>query len=308
MKELSKTRFIVGGYKFLKSEETNPIFIKLKEQIKEHGHFMIKSRDGLEAKIYNTHLAYFLMFWRDKPATIQGTKEKAIVSGFDFWDAYFIGYQKGIDYFNENYKASTDVMYGKHAKQYVQDLHDQYYHTQIEMWYGWGYYARNICFDMLISEEKMAHHGYYAALVDCVDQLKDKYPNIFQNFDNCKLHGQIQSAEPPNDHSSKEFPDYLQHPKREELAEALKNEFNDGKGKVIAMLIQALKDLELVNIVTRKLKPFFEDMENYFDRDIGSYNAMNKYKEDTIKSQAHHDEYESTKKRVEKVLGQIKDK
>ena len=99
------------------------------------------------------------------------------------------------------------------------------------------------------------------------------------------------------------FPKYLKHQKSDEFAAKLKEEFNTGRGKHIRLLIEVLKtyDPPLLNIVKGDMKNIISSLKNYFDRDIGSYSAINEY---LIKSKDSND-LMTIKKRIDFILTQL---
>lgn len=70
------------------------------------------------------------------------------------------------------------------------------------------------------------------------------------------------------------FPEYLSHEKHETLAEAIKSKFRDQKGKTIRLMIEALKDKNLLNIIDGHHSELFRAIDNFFDWNIGSYNSI----------------------------------
>lgn len=82
----------------------------------------------------------------------------------------------------------------------------------------------------------------------------------------------------------KGFEEYLQHPRRKELAKALKKEFQVEKGKAIKLLIIALENVEpsILSTKNRSMTALYKAMKKYFGRHIGSYQSINDYKYDPI--------------------------
>jgi len=82
--------------------------------------------------------------------------------------------------------------------------------------------------------------------------------------------------------SSKPFPGYLLHKRRELLAKEIKNEFNTEIGKEIRLLIEALivSNPPLLTIENRKRKAIYNALKEYLNRNIGSYQSIFDYKFD----------------------------
>ena len=324
MKESSETIYHVG-IDFLESETKKSDFQVLKGHFQEKGFYMITNNNGLQAKIYNLYLAYFLVALKNKPALNKTTMEEVLISGLDFWDAYFEGYKNGAKYFNENYNLKPNTIYDK-AQFFIKDLHYLYYHKEVNSYKGWSYYVKNTAPDLIISKAQITKYGYYAALVDRVDQLKLKYPELFKGFDKCyhdhRSNPDQKDLNPPIDNSLKNtilpintnqkvlkatnkkgFLEYLNHSDKEKLAEELKNKFTTEKGKDIKILIKVLEDFELIKLGSRDLKSFILAMEAYFEREI-PYESVRKFKiEDAYKP-----DIEAIKKRVEIIIRDVKNK
>lgn len=84
----------------------------------------------------------------------------------------------------------------------------------------------------------------------------------------------LRSSKPTK--KAKEFPAFLIHQQKEKLADALKAEFSNEKGKGIRLMIEALKahDSKLITCVYGENKALFNAMENYFNWYIGTYNSI----------------------------------
>lgn len=75
---------------------------------------------------------------------------------------------------------------------------------------------------------------------------------------------------------AKEFPAFLIHQQKEKLADALKAEFSNEKGKGIRLMIEALKahTPSLITYGDREKKALHEAMKNYFNSNIGTSNSI----------------------------------
>lgn len=80
------------------------------------------------------------------------------------------------------------------------------------------------------------------------------------------------------DVEEKTFADYLLHIENQMLAKALKNKFRHEKGKTIRIMIEALKELEIISIPDRSNKRFYKALSDFFSSEIGSYQAIFDYK------------------------------
>ncbi len=103
---------------------------------------------------------------------------------------------------------------------------------------------------------------------------------------------------------TKTFPKYLLHPKREQLAIALKNEFITEKGKGVHLMIKVLTDATppLLSIENRKRKAIHEALTSFFDRDIGSYQSIFNF---IYIAQKHSADLQSIEDRIQFILESI---
>jgi hypothetical protein len=84
----------------------------------------------------------------------------------------------------------------------------------------------------------------------------------------------LQSSKPTK--KAKEFPAFLIHQQKEKLADALKAEFSNEKGKGIRLMIEALKahNSKLITCGYGEKMALYNAMENYFNWNIGTYNSI----------------------------------
>ena len=78
------------------------------------------------------------------------------------------------------------------------------------------------------------------------------------------------------------FSDYLLHPKKEELAEAIKTEFIAEKGKILRLMLKVLESQKppLISIGIRQATNLYAAMSVYFDWNIGTRQSIFNYKMD----------------------------
>lgn len=89
-------------------------------------------------------------------------------------------------------------------------------------------------------------------------------------------------AEEVVDHNSQKriklFPEFLSHENKDILAKKIKNKFTIEKGKGIRLLIETLKNKNILSIEYRENMIFYEALSNYFNRYIGSYQSIFDYR------------------------------
>lgn len=82
--------------------------------------------------------------------------------------------------------------------------------------------------------------------------------------------------------TGKMFPDFLLHPKKEKLAEAIKTEFSAEKGKMLRLMLKVLESQQppLITIGIRQATMLYAAMSVYFDWNIGTRQSIFNYKMD----------------------------
>lgn len=87
----------------------------------------------------------------------------------------------------------------------------------------------------------------------------------------------LQSSKPTK--KAKEFPAFLIHQQKEKLADALKAEFSNEKGKGIRLMIEALKayNPKLIAYGDGDKMALYKAMKSYFNWNIGTYNSIFQY-------------------------------
>ena len=103
---------------------------------------------------------------------------------------------------------------------------------------------------------------------------------------------------------TKTFPEYLLHDKRELLADKLKTEFNTETGKSIRLMIEALQVNipQLISIENRQRKAIYTALKLFFDRNVGSRQAVFDYKFDPIVDDI---DFSATKQKIGFILESI---
>jgi hypothetical protein len=97
---------------------------------------------------------------------------------------------------------------------------------------------------------------------------------------------------------------YLLHDKKELLAEKLKEQFGNEKGKTLALMLKVLEENEprLIHIGNTQ-KGFFDSLKAYFQGDNGSQNAM--FSSFTYNPSRDYEDYLSVKAKIDFILKQL---
>ena len=153
-----------------------------KREIAVNGYFLVKSGPHT-AKIYTTELALILT----SPALVgehRDLKSPTALNSQEYLKTYIEAFTEGERYFEANFKASPEVLYGANHKQYIQDLHNNYFHIQHRPGNeGWSYVKHR--YPCPLTHEGVKTFGYYSGLVSKVDELVERHPQLFATFNEC---------------------------------------------------------------------------------------------------------------------------
>ena len=137
---------------------------------------MISDEDVVN--IYQPEIALILVS-EEFPVLNLNNNKKELINGRAFQDDFIKGFKEGEAHFNEEYKVSTNTLYGDNSKKYVEDLLHKYYEKgDNQLSTGWSIYVRN-GLPYFITSKSIWKIGYYSGIVSKVDELMLKYPAIF---------------------------------------------------------------------------------------------------------------------------------
>lgn len=145
-------------------------------------YFSFKLNDELY-KVYTPELAYILGSTKLNVINME-TKKETTIKGIDFFDSYKDGYEQGKKLFNDEFKLDPNILYSEKAKYYVEDLHQHYFHTNHKgNFTGWGKVKKS--YPEILTKKEVHKYGYFSGIVDEVDKLAHKHPNLFREFYKC---------------------------------------------------------------------------------------------------------------------------
>lgn len=161
--------------------EVNPDIASLNEQILLDGSKSIKVKDRL-FKVYSAQL-YFILTEIIKAKKV-GSQEDVVLDGREYLKTYTEAYKEGEAYFESNHKAGIDTLYSK-GNDYIKNLHYNFFHIPLpKLRTGWSWIKN--CYPFIISHSIIKDFGFYAGLVSEVEELQEKHPAPFMNFDKCE--------------------------------------------------------------------------------------------------------------------------
>jgi hypothetical protein len=170
------------------------------DEIKYNGSAIIISQGETEDRKYKFYTPeLILLITTSKLEAInRETKSTVILDGWKFFDSYMEGYDKGVGYFESEYAISPDTLYGRHAEQYIYDIHLNYYHIQhTGLSEGWAFIKK--AYPVIVSDKVFREHGYFSGIVSKVDEMISKHPSIFSIYNKCKFNeSETETEEPIN--------------------------------------------------------------------------------------------------------------
>ena len=176
------TRFWLTTF-FEEQEQTKHEYKVFKREIENNGCFKVKTETDT-VKIYTPELA--VIFTSNKlSARNMDTQTETIINGSDYLNTYIEAYKEGEQYFETEFKVSTNTLCGANAELYVRDIHLNFFHVQhTGINEGWSYVKKQ--YPMILTHKAVKEYGYYSGIVNKVEEQVKKYPRLFATFDKCE--------------------------------------------------------------------------------------------------------------------------
>ena len=182
MKQKIDTSFWLTTF-FEEQEQTKHEYKSFKSEIENNGCCKLKI-DTDTVKIYTPELIVILLS-KELPARNMETQIETTINGWEYLNTYIEAYKEGEQYFETEWKISTNTLYGANAEQYVRDIHLNFFHIQhTGTNEGWGYVKNSYPF--ILTHKAVREFGYYSGIVNKVEEQVKKYPQLFATFDKCE--------------------------------------------------------------------------------------------------------------------------
>jgi hypothetical protein len=197
-KESNNEKYCLDSYD-IEAIRKKADYVYVKNNIGESkGMDITDTRKGIKAKVFVPELAY-IFFTRNKIQYTESKSKKLNLKGVDtqkeikyfdgskFMEYYTEAYRKGEEDFEKDFGVNKDTLYGANAKQYVSDIHYNYFHADIKSndCTGWNHWRKT--FPYIITKEVIAEYGYYSGFIGKVWSLATKHPKLFTDLDKCEL-------------------------------------------------------------------------------------------------------------------------
>ena len=137
------------------------------------------SESGQKIPIYNPRLATLLTTKEIK--VNRDHQKKDSFNGNQYRETYIKGFTEGVQFFAENFKVSTDILYGTNSDVYIRGLHDQYFHIGKSKFDGWNY-GIEMYPVAGITHKEIFKYAYYSGLAHCVKVELHKHGKLFEKF------------------------------------------------------------------------------------------------------------------------------
>lgn len=150
-------------------------FKGFQREIENNGFIGLKSEKEF-VKIYKAELALILS---SKELSVENldTKIEVLISGINYLKTYIESYKDGEKYFDSEYKASLNVLYGEKSEQYIKDILYKYNVKGTKLNKGWSYVKNEI--PLILNHKTIMEFGFNSGIVNRVDELVENYPNLF---------------------------------------------------------------------------------------------------------------------------------
>jgi hypothetical protein len=182
MKHKIDTKFLLTTF-IEEQEQTKHEYKSFKREIENNGCFKLKI-DAETVKIYTPQLVVIFLS-KELPAFNKETQIETTINGWEYLNTYIEAYKEGEQYFETEWKVSTNTLYGANAEQYVRDIHLNFFHIQhTGINEGWGYVKNSSPF--ILTHKAVREFGYYSGIVNKVEEQVKKYPQLFATFDKCE--------------------------------------------------------------------------------------------------------------------------
>lgn len=146
-------------------------------------------QEGIDFVVYEPNLA-FILHCRPFQAIID-TDTKQIIDSTNFEkyvDSFRSGFEKGREYFKNNYEVLLPSVYSHEGISVVSNLKEKYHQT------GWtpdmffslstkGWKAIRSSFNQILYPESIHHYGYYSGILFQLEEWADKHPKIKEVFE-----------------------------------------------------------------------------------------------------------------------------
>jgi hypothetical protein len=269
MKHKIDTRFWLTTF-FEEQEQAKHEYKSFKSEIENNGCFKLKI-DTDTVKIYTPQLVVIFLS-KELPALNMETQIETTINGWEYLNTYIEAYKEGEQYFETEWKVSTNTFYGANAEQYVRDIHLNFFHIQhTGTNEGWGYVKNSYPF--ILTHKAVREFGYYSGMVNKVEEQIKKYPQLFATFDKCEHTPPPQQPETEHQQTPKTFEELFYNPENAEpclkilselqspVIDAINNYIGKAKG-IFPLWVKVLKNHKPEPLIKHFKDTVYKDLLN----------------------------------------------
>lgn len=182
MEEIKDARYWLTPI-YDKTAQKTPLYYGLKREIENNGCITLNTETDT-VKIYTPELAVIFTL-KELPAQNMETQKETNLNGWEYLKTYVEAYKEGLQFFESEFAISPNTLYGSNTKQYVRDIHLNFFHVQhTGIKEGWGYVKKQ--YPVILTHKAVKEVGFYSGIVSKVEAMVKKYPKLFQNFEKCE--------------------------------------------------------------------------------------------------------------------------
>lgn len=228
----------------------------------------IKPKDGKTANVYSAGMWYIL------------TNDEFANEGFI--DAYCKGFEDGKQFITNKTNNALNGFYKSCTKEYTNELQYAYFFNAENYILGYKNGACGVPINFYI--DSIESIGFSAGVVTTIDLMAKENPILFDGFYDVDTEApqQLKTVNPDEVKPKKlkktlfEFIHNIEN--KEAFSQELKKTFPTERGKSIKAVIDVLTTEKILIYGTKEFKPLFEELQKYFNRDIGTYNSVQNVK------------------------------
>ena len=183
-------RYLINS-NFWEQEKTKLELASFQSKINNEG-FLNVEVEQETVKIYNPQLAVILNS-NELPVKDLDAQTETTIDSWEYLKTFVAAYKEGEQYFETTFKVSPEIIFGAGAKNYVNEIHMNFFHLQHRMNEGWVYVKK--AEPLILTHKAVKEYGYYSGLVNKVEQLIIEHPRLFAAFEKCEHNMQPQQVE-----------------------------------------------------------------------------------------------------------------
>jgi hypothetical protein len=191
MKKITSPKSIPYRYTFLEDYHDSKNFISLKSYkhaLGNDAYMTIQTKDTGEAPVYVINYAYLFSHQNISLNNLNTGKIENVSVKNNFLNHYLKGISEGKAHFNQNFKVTGEILYGKHSKRLERTLHHHFYHSSFQNFSeGWNYYQKWV--SSVLTEVDLYRWGFYAGHICELNKMITLHPLIFAKFNECNSPG-----------------------------------------------------------------------------------------------------------------------